>query len=104
MTEIILDVSQYMVWYVLLGIGIIILCLYATWKHQTFAPLVWGLVITGLIFWFRNQIAPLVFGVLNYDWATNPVMFALTGLFTVFFFGYILLVLWNLTQSGEAIQ
>ena len=103
--EIITAINTYLwVWYILLGIGILGISLYASWKHQSFAPITWGLIITGLIYYFRKQIAPLVFGVLNYDWQTNPLMFALTGVFTVMFFGYIALVLYNLNQSGEAIQ
>ena len=102
--EIIIDASQFLIWYVLLGIGIIAICLWATWKHQTFAPITWGIVVTALIFYFEKQIAPLVFGVLNYDWSTNPLMFILTGTFSLMFFAYIALVLWNLYVSGEAIE
>ena len=104
MSQIIIDVSQYMTWYFLLGVGIILLSLWATLKHQDFFPITWGVVLTGAIYLFRAQIAPLVFGVMNYDWGTNPVMFILTGTFAVMFFAYIALTLWNLWEAGKVIQ
>jgi len=104
MTQIVLDVAAFMVWYVLLIAGVIILTLWATWRHKSFVPIVWGVVFSGLVYYFKAQIAPLVFGVLNYDWQANPLMFILTGVFTLFFFAYIALVIWNFHESGEAIQ
>ena len=101
--EILLDVSQYMTWYFLLGIGIITLSLVATLKHKNFMPLSWGLILTIAIWWYRNQIAPLVFGVMNYEWATNPVMYFLTGVFAIMFFAYIALTLWNLYHHEKVI-
>lgn len=104
MTEIVLDISAYLIWYALLGIGIIILCLWATWRKETGWPLVWGVSITALIWYFNEQIAPLIFGVLNYDWNTNLVMFFLTGAYILLFFGIIAIILWNFHDSGEAVQ
>lgn len=104
MTEILLDVSKYMTWYFLLGLGIILLSLWATLKHNDFFPLTWGIVLTAAIYYFRNQISPLVFGVLNYEFATNPIMYILTGTFAIMFFAYIALTLWNNYESGNVIQ
>ena len=102
--QIVLDTSKIMVWYFLLIAGIIILTLWATLKHESFLPLTWGLILSGAIYYFKAQIAPLVFGVVNYDWHTNPLMFILTGVFGVMFFAYIALTIWNLHESGSVIQ
>ena len=104
MTEIILDVSQITTWYYLLIAGIVLLCLWATLKHKSFFPLVWGLVLSGSILAFQNQFAPLLFGVLNYEWGINPVMFVLTGVFAVMWFGYIGLTMYNCVTRGSVIE
>lgn len=102
-TEIILDASKYMVWYGLLIAGILISTIWATLKHKTFLPLSWGVILSAAIYWTRNQIAPLIFGVRNYEWANNPVMYALTGIFAITFFAYIGLTLWNLYRYESVI-
>lgn len=102
-TEVILDVSKYLTWYFLLGIGIMILSIWATYKHRDFMPLAYGTILTGVIVYFKEQIAPLVFGVLNYDWQTNPIMFILTGVFSMMFFAYVGLTMWNVINHNKVI-
>lgn len=103
MTEIIIDVAKYLVWYWLLIAGIIILTLWATLKQKNFMPLAWGSILSGAIYLCKDQIAPLIFGVGNYDYSDNIVMFVLTGVFAVTFFMYIALTIWNLYQYNEVI-
>ena len=104
MTEIVLDVGAFMVWYALLITGIILLCLWATWRKKSAWPLLWGVSVSALIFYFNAQIAPLIFGVLNYGYSTNLVMFILTGAYTVLFFVIIAQVIYNFHMIGEAAQ
>lgn len=104
MYDIVLNVEAVLVWYVLLVIGILALTLWASVRHGTPLPFAWGLVIAVLILWLKDYLAPIVFGVFNYDWNTQPMLFALTGIFAVSWFGYIAMTLYNLLKSGEMIQ
>lgn len=104
MYDIVLSIEAILVWYVLLVIGILLITLIASVRHKTPLPFAWGLVIAILILWLRDYLAPVIFGVLNYDWNTNPILFAITGIFGVAWFCYIALTLYNSVQSGELIQ
>lgn len=104
MNDIVLSIEAVLVWYVILVIGILIITLMASVRHKTPLPFAWGLVIAILILWLRDYLAPVIFGVLNYDWNTNPILFAITGIFGIAWFSYIALTLYNSWVSGEMIQ
>lgn len=103
MYDIVLNIEAILVWYVLLVIGILLITFYASVRHKTALPFAWGLVIAILILWLREYLAPIIFGVLNYDWNTNPILFAITGIFGVSWFCYIALTLYNSVKTGELI-
>ena len=100
MYDINLNIQAVLVWYVLLVIGILLITLYASWKHSNPILFAWGLVIGILILWLKEYLAPIIFGVFNYSWETSPVLFVLTGTFAVVWFGYIALTLWNCVNEG----
>jgi hypothetical protein len=103
MYDIVLDIEAVLVWYVLLVIGILILTSWASVRHRTPLPFAWGLTIGVMILWLREYLAPIVFGVMNYSWTAQPILFALTGIFAVCWFGYIAMTLYNLLKEGEMI-
>lgn len=98
------DIGQYLIWYYLLAIGISLLCLYATWIHKTATPFFWGLSVSLIIIMLQTYLSPVLFGVLAYDWATQPILFGLTGAFAVMWFGYIGLALYNLIKYGKVVM
>lgn len=102
MFEISLDVSQYIGWYYLLAIGIVILSFMASWTHKTGTPLFWGISVSAIIILLQSYLAPVIFGVLNYDMSTQLWQFVITGVFSVLWFSYIALTLWNNMIYGEA--
>lgn len=102
MFEITLDIGQYLIWYYLLAVGIVILSFIASWIHKTGMPLFWGISISAIVILLQSYLAPVIFGVLNYDFATQFWQFMITGIFSVMWFGYIALTLWNNLIYGEA--
>ena len=102
--EIILDIGQYLIWYWLLAIGILLLSVYAAWRHQTATPLFWGFSVGLLMIMLQTYLSPLVFGVLNYDWETQFFEWVLMGWFAVAFFAFIGICCWNLLDSGKVWQ
>lgn len=103
MYDIQLDIEAVLVWYYLLVAGILIITFLASWKHSTPMPFAWGLLMGVLILWLRDYIAPMIFGVLNYSWTETPLLFTVTGLFSVAWFGYIGLTLYNMWTEGEVV-
>ena len=102
--NIILDIGQYIIWYWLLAIGIIILCLFASWKHETAIPIFWGGIVGLLMIMLAEYLSPIVFGVLEYDYNTQFFEWVLTGWFTIVFFAFIGLCCFNLIDSGKVWQ
>lgn len=98
-----LNVEAFLVWYVLLVIAILAITLYASWRHGTPVLFAWSCVISVLILWLQNYIAPILFGVFNYTWESNSVLFALTGIFAVVWFGYIGMTLYNSVKHGALV-
>ena len=101
MLDIVLDVGKYMIWYYLLAIGIMILSIWASYEHKTSVPFFWGLTVSVIIIMLQIYIAPLVFGVLNYNYLTQTWQFVLTGIYAVMWFGYIGLTQYNYVRYGE---
>lgn len=102
MWNITLDVGQYLIWYYLLGLGILLFSIWASYIHKTALPLYWGLTIGLIVILLQSYLAPILFGVLNYNYITETWQFVITGIFTVMWFGYIGLTLWNNLIYGEA--
>ena len=96
------DVSEYLIWYYLLAIGIILLSIWASYEHEKGFPLFWGISIALIIIMLQSYLAPVLFGVLNYNYLTETWQFVITGLFSVLWFSYIGLTLWNNLIYGEA--
>lgn len=103
MYDIVLDINAVLVWYVLLVIGILGLTAFASWRHKKPILFVWGMLMGVLILWLREYLAPIVFGFMNYSWESQPVLFALTGVFAVGWFGYIGITLYNAIVKGELV-
>lgn len=103
MYDINLSIQAVLVWYVLLVIGILLITLYASWRHSNPILFAWGLVIGVLVLWLQTYLAPIIFGVFNYSWESSPVLYVLTGTFAVAWFGYIAMTLYNCVKHGELI-
>ena len=101
MLDIVLDVGKYLIWYYLLAIGIMILSIWASYEHKSKEPFMWGLTISVVIILLQAYIAPLLFGVLNYNYLTHTWQFVILGTYSVMWFGYIGLTQWNYLVYGE---
>ncbi len=104
MYQINLDIEAVLVWYVLLVIGIIAISLIASYRHNKPILFAWGMVMAVLILWLKDYLAPVIFGVFNYSWESSPILFALTGVFAIGWFGYIGMTLYNAVAHGELIK
>ena len=97
------DIGQYLIWQYLLGIGIFCISAYASYRHKVATPIFWGLSVSLLVIMLAKYLAPILFGVLLYDWATQFWLWFIMGAFGVMWFGYIALTLWNLVDKGEVV-
>lgn len=99
--DVVLDIGQYLIWYFLLAIGIILICLYASYRHKNALPLFWGTTVGAIMIMLHQFLSPIVFGVLEYDYITQFFEWVLTGWFAVVFFAFIGLCCFNLVAYGE---
>jgi len=97
---IILNVSQYLIWYYLLAVGIIGISLFASYIHNKAFPVFFGISLAVIIIYVQAYLSPIIFGVLNYDYSTQFYEWMATGVFSIMFFGYIGLMMYNLVQYG----
>ena len=99
-----LDIGQYLVWYYLLAIVLVMITVIASYIHQTIKPLYWGIIVGLIMILLQVYLTPIVFGVLEYDFYTQFFEWVLTGWFAVAFFGYLGLCCFNLIRYGEVWQ
>jgi hypothetical protein len=98
-----IDVSQYIVWYYLLSALILALTFFASYKHKTAIPFMWGLILSIVLIVFASVLEPILFGAFYY-YNTNWYMFALTGLFTLFWALLMTICLWNNVKYGSPVE
>lgn len=94
-----LNVGEYLVWYVFFIITLLVIMGYASMKHTTALPFMWGLIVALVLLLLMRYIEPVLFGFLAYyniDW----VMFALTLGVSVLWFGLVLKVCHNSVVEG----
>ena len=99
-----IDIGQYLIWYYLLTIGLIIVGLIASYIHQTIKPLFWSGIVGLLMIMLQLYLTPIVFGVLEYNYQTQFFEWVLTGWFAIAFFGYLGICSFNLIRYGEVWQ
>jgi len=99
-----LDIGQFIIWYYLLTLGLVLIGLIASYIHQTVKPLFWGVIVGLLMIMLQVYLSPIVFGVLEYDWNIQFFEWVLMGWFAVAFFGYLGICCFNLIRYGEVWQ
>ena len=99
---IIINVGQYIVWYYLLALGILILTAWGSWRHKNAIPFMWGIILSLILVIFTNQLEPILIGFVNYynvDW----IYFALFGGFAVLWYLYVFLGCYNSVKFGKVV-
>lgn len=97
-----IEIETITAWYwILIGI-ILAVCIYATWKHETFIPIMWGALVSFILFYGANVIEPLIFGYQYYDiYSFQWFMVSAFGiLFCITFATY----LYNIVKYGTVIE
>lgn len=99
-----IDIGQYLLWYWLLTIGLVIVGIIASYIHQTWIPLFWASIVGLVMILMQLYLTPIVFGVLEYNYQTQFFEWVLTGWFALAFFGYLGICCYNSIRYGEVWQ
>lgn len=99
----VLNVEQYLIWYYIFIVVVIIVTALSSWYHETNVPFLWGIILSLVLIMLVNQIEPILFGFLAY-YNVNWYAFALFGAFTLLWFGYVLLALYNCVKYGSVVE
>lgn len=99
----ILNVEQYLVWYYIFIGVLLFLTAWATYRHSTAIPFMWGLIVSLVLVALVQYIEPVLFGWVAY-YNVNWYAFALMGGFAVLWFGYVLLAVYNCLRYGSVVE
>lgn len=100
---IILNVEQYLIWYYLLIVTIIIITAIASYIHEKAIPIMWGIIVSLVLFILAQYIEPILFGFLYY-WNVDWYSFTLFGLFTLFWAWLLSQCLYNCVKYGSVVE
>ena len=98
-----ISVEQYLVWYYVFIAVVLLLTFWATYRHKTAVPFMWGLILSLVLLLLVQYIEPLLFGWAVY-YNINWYAFALLGVFAILWFGYVLLVMYNCVKYGSVVK
>lgn len=98
-----INVEQYLIWYYIFISVLLILTFWASYRHSTVIPFMWGLILSLVLLALVNYIEPMLFGFMAYynvDWYA----FTLMGSFAVLWFGYVFLAVYNCVRYGGVVE
>lgn len=97
-----IDIGQLNTWYFLL-IGITVFVSFVgMWIHKTLLPMVWGLIVSMILFFGAITIEPLIFGYQYYDVWSIP--YILTVIFGIEFFILFAMYYFNILTKGTVVE
>ena len=97
-----IEIDLISVWYWFL-IGLILaVCLYATWKHNTFIPIMWGAFMSSILYMGATILEPLIFGYQYYD--MYSIQWFLVSAFGLMFMLINVQYLYNIVKYGTVIE
>lgn len=99
----VLNVEQYLVWYYIFIAVVITVTALASWYHENAIPFMWGVILSLVLIMLVNYIEPILFGFLAY-YNVNWYAFALFLGFSLLWFGYVLLALYNCVKYGSVVE
>jgi len=91
------NVSEWLVWYYVLIVIILVVSIYALSKHKETLPFMWGVTLSVVLFVFAPYITPILLGVFAY-YNTDWWMFGLMLWLASMWFGWIFLCLYNMIR------
>jgi len=97
------NVEQYLVWYYIFIAIVLLITGIATMIHKKVIPFMWGIILSLVLLIGVSYIEPILFGFLSY-YQVNWYAFALFGSFTVVWFGYVALCLYNSVRYGGVVE
>jgi hypothetical protein len=92
-----IDVSQWLVWYYVLIVIVILVSIWALIKHKEALPFMWGILLSVVLFILAPFITPIFLGVFTY-YNTDWYLFALMLWLTIVWLGWIILCLYNMIK------
>jgi len=99
----VLNVEQYLVWYYIFISVVLLLTFWASYRHSTAVPFMWGLIVSLVLLALVNYVEPILFGWMAY-YNVNWYAFALMGGFAILWFGYVLLTIYNCMKYGNVVE
>ena len=97
------NLEQYLVWYYVFIVVVLITTVWASYRHSTVIPFMWGVILSLVLVILATYIEPLLFGALAY-YNVNWYAFALLGAFAIIWFGYVFLALYNCVRYGGVVE